>query len=180
MWLASSLHAPVDELVAAWDDASSAVVDLAAGTTSAIGDATEMLLGTMRAEAHRLPPEKVCEIVHQQLDYGWMTVRAAASAIHCLVASTATEDWYGALLTSDLIREHTHGIDVHALVTGLRALAGSRHPEAADLLPGLAAALTEAGRQPDLERAAPDLAEAVFSRPHHTTSDHESTTENGG
>ncbi|GLY24252.1 hypothetical protein [Micromonospora sp. NBRC 101691] len=183
MWLAVSLHAPVEELVAACDNASSAVVDLApidAENTPAIGDATAMLLGTMRVEAHRLPPEKVCEIVHQQLDEGWMTVRAAASAIHCLVASSATEAWYGALLTSDLIGGYAYGIDVGALVTALHALVGSREPEASSLLPRLAAALTEAGRRPDLERAAPDLADALFARPHHPTPDHESTPENGG
>ncbi|MER5336935.1 hypothetical protein [Micromonospora sp. NPDC002717] len=167
MWLAVSLNVPSDELVAACDDASSAVADLAPfdeRTTQAIGDATEIVLGTMRAEAHRLPPDKVCGIVHELIDEGCMTLRAAVCAIHCLVASRAADDSYGASLTSDLIREHAHSIDRHVLVPALRAIVDGKGAEHADL-PRLAAALIEAGRQPELERAAPDLTDALFARP---------------
>ncbi|RLK09753.1 hypothetical protein DER29_6315 [Micromonospora sp. M71_S20] len=167
MWLAVSLDTPSEELVAACRDASAAVADLAPidrRDSPAIGDATEIVLGTMRAEARRLPPEKVCEIVHELIDEGKVTPRAAVSAVQCLVASGATEDRYGASLTSDLINAHARSIDGRVLVAALRAIAAGKEAGLAEF-PRLAAALIEAGRQPELEREAPDLTDALFARP---------------
>ncbi|GGM58245.1 hypothetical protein GCM10011608_49000 [Micromonospora sonchi] len=165
MWLAVSLHVPAAELIAACHDASSAVADLASfegGTTSAVADATEMVLATMRAAAHRLPPREVCAMVHELIDEAGMTPRATASAIDCLVASRATDDWYGAGLAADLIRKHPHRIDGPVLVPALRAIVGGEGAEHAHLL---AVALIEAGRRPEVEHAAPDLTEPLFARP---------------
>lgn len=167
MWLAVSLNAPSEELVAACNEASSAVADLAPldeRTTPAIRDATEIVLSTMRAEAHRLPPNKVCEIVHELIDEGCMTLHAAICAIDCLVASRAAEDSYGASLTSDLIQEHAHSIDRRVLVPALRAIVRGKGAEHADL-PRLATALIKAGRQPELQRAAPEFTDTLFARP---------------
>ncbi|MFJ6198249.1 NACHT domain-containing protein [Micromonospora sp. NPDC092111] len=166
MWLAVSLNAPPEELVAACTDASSAVAGLAplgGRTTPAIRDATELVLGTMRAEAHRLPPRKVCEIVHELTDEGCMTLHAAVSAIQCLVASRAAEDPYGASLTSNLIRDYAHLIDGHVLVPALRAIVAGGAAEESDLL-HVAAALIDAEREPELDRVSPGLVDALLGR----------------
>ncbi|GIJ30638.1 hypothetical protein Vqi01_58000 [Micromonospora qiuiae] len=167
MWLAVSLHAPAAELIAACNDASSAVTDLAPfgeRTAPAVGDATAMVLGTMRAAAHRLPSSEVCAMVHELINEGSVTPGAAISAIHCLVASRATDDGYGAGLAADLIRKHAHSVDAPVLVPALRAIVGGDGAEHADL-PSLAVALIEAGRRPEVERAAPDLTGPSFGEP---------------
>ena len=166
MWLAVGLNAPSEELVAACEDACSAVVDLAPsteGTTPVVGDATELVLGTMRAAAPRLPAQDVCAMVHELLDEANMNSRAAASAVHCLVGSGAAGGWYGAGLAADLIRKHAHSIDDLVLVAALQSIVDGDGAEHADLS-SLAVALIEAGRRPELERVAPDLTDALFTR----------------
>ncbi|MEU6024839.1 ATP-binding protein [Micromonospora sp. NPDC047134] len=164
MWLAVSLHAPSQELIAAIDDACDAVADLSRiddRKTRAVGDATEMVLSTMRGEARRLPPARVCELVHQLIDEGLMTARAAVSAIQCLTESTAVDDWYGASLASDLIAKHAGSIDHDVLVSASRALVDSRGANPRDLQ-YLATVLSADGRRAELERAVPEIADILF------------------
>lgn len=164
MWLAVPQSLSSEQLVAAYEDASNASADLARGKLSAAsGDVTELVLGTMRADAYRLPAQAVCGIVHELIDEAIVTPAAAASAVYCLVASEATRGRYGAGLASDLIRKHAHSIDGRVLVPTLHAIVGGEGAEHADLH-RLAAALIEAGRRPELESAAPDLAESLFAR----------------
>ncbi|MFG2064884.1 NACHT domain-containing protein [Micromonospora sp. NPDC048871] len=164
MWLAVSLNAPAEDLVAAYTDACSAVTDLAQigdRTTRAVRDATEMVLSTMRAEAHRLPPAAVGEMVTLLINEEWMTARAAGSAIECLVDSRAADGEYGALLVSYLIQDNPHGIDEHVLVKALRAIvlgSGARRTRLDDL--ALALGATE--RRAELERTAPEIADILF------------------
>lgn len=163
MWLAVPQSLSSEDLVAAYEDASNASTYLANGAS---GHVTELLLGTMRADAYRLPAQTVCGIVHQLIDEAIVTPIAAGSAVYCLVASEATRDGYGAGLASDLIRKHADSIDGRVLVPALRSLVngeGAKRAEHADLH-RLAAALVEAGRRSELERAAPDLAVPLFAR----------------
>ncbi|WP_213452167.1 NACHT domain-containing protein [Rhizomonospora bruguierae] len=162
MWLAVPRRLSSKELVAAYEEVSNAAVDLANGKlVTASGEVTELLLHTMRADAYRLPGDKVCAIVHELIDEAVLTPVAAASAVYCLAASDAAAGRYGAGLASDLIREHADGIDVRALIPALRALVDGQKTEPVDL-DRLVAALIEAGRRPELERAAPGLAESLF------------------
>ncbi|MGQ5263306.1 NACHT domain-containing protein [Micromonospora sp. ZYX-F-536] len=179
MWLAVSLETPTEELVTACGDASSAVGELASldqRNTPAVRAATELVLSTMRTSAHRLPPGRVCEMVHELIDEGCMTSRAAISAISCLVVSRAAEDPYGASLASDLIRQHAREVPGALLVPALRAILGGEGagPTA---IAGLSEALVGAGRRSELERATPDLADALFNHPGSRTCDAPSRTE---
>ncbi|GAB3853042.1 NACHT domain-containing protein [Dactylosporangium cerinum] len=163
MWLAVPQNLSSEELVAVYEEASNAPRVLAYGKLStASGEVTELLLGTMRADAYRLPAQAVCGIVHELIDEAIVTPAAAASAIYCLVTSDATRGWYGANLTSDLISNHADSIDSRVLIPALRALIGGEETEHADLR-RTAELLAEAGRRPELERAAPDLVESLFA-----------------
>ena len=103
----------------------------------------------MRADAYRLPAQRVCEIVHELIDQPVITPIATASAVYCRVASQATRDRYGASRASNLIRTHADSFDGRALIPALRALVGTDAAEPADL-DHLAATLLDAGRRPEL------------------------------
>jgi hypothetical protein len=120
-------------------------------------EVVELLLGTMRADAHRLPAQTVFDIVNTLI----LTPPAANSAIYCLVASRSIHDWQGANLTSKLIRRFVDSIDGRVLVLALRALVGNgvEHVD----LSGLVMAVVDSGRRTDLERADPDLAAVLFA-----------------
>ncbi|WP_196199609.1 hypothetical protein [Plantactinospora alkalitolerans] len=163
MWLAISQSPSPEDLVAVYKTASEAATDLARSKLlTANADVTELLLGTMRADAYRLPAEEVCGIIHQLIDEAVVTPVAAASAIYCLATSQAAHDGYGASLATTLIQKHADSIDGRILVLALRAMAGGDEPARVDLA-GLAVTLIEAGRRPELEHAAPDLAEPLFA-----------------
>jgi hypothetical protein len=164
MWLAVSQSSSSDELVAAYEDASNASMDLARGKLfTASGDVTELLLGTMRADAYRLSAGWVCGIVHGLIDEAIVTPAAAASAVYCLVTSGAAGGSYGGSLASGLVQEHAVSIDGRVLVPALRALVAGEEADSVDLH-RLATALIKAGRRPELERADSDLAEFLFAR----------------
>lgn len=163
MWLSVGQSRSPEELVAAYEDASDAPTDLAHGKLQAAsGDVTELLLGTMRADAYQLPPQTVCGIVHQLMDEAVVTPVAAASAVYCLVASQATRDPYGASLAARLIQEHAASIDGRVLLPALRALVNGAGPEGVGFR-ALGVALAEAGRRSELERTDPDLSEFYFA-----------------
>jgi len=85
MWLAVPRSLSPEELVAFYQEASHASADLSRGKAStASGDVTELLLGTMRADAYRLPARAVYEIVLDLFDGAVVTPVAAASAVYCL------------------------------------------------------------------------------------------------
>ncbi|MFF5081723.1 NACHT domain-containing protein [Actinoplanes sp. NPDC000266] len=96
MWLAASQNHREKDLVAIYSDASWAAV--LTGSTQV----ADLVLGSMRADAYRLPPRDVCVIVNELLDNRIITSSGAASAVHCLTESGAADDAYGAALVSRL------------------------------------------------------------------------------
>ncbi|BCJ50126.1 hypothetical protein Asp14428_16010 [Actinoplanes sp. NBRC 14428] len=99
MWVASSL----DEALAAYAEVAEAATDLRRGGLPVeCRGATELLLGAMRADAHRMPPETVLRIVGELVGGAILSPVAASSAVHCLVTSGAAGDPPGARLVSDL------------------------------------------------------------------------------
>lgn len=164
MWLAVGQSLSSENLVEAYEVASEAAADLAREKLfTESKDTCELVLGTMRADAYRLPAQTVCEIVHGLIDEVRLTPDAAVSAVYCLVASEATLDGYGAGLASRLIDENAESIDGRVLVPALRSLVGGPGVDG-EQLHHLALAITDAGRRPELERADPDLAETLFAQ----------------
>ncbi|MFC7529231.1 NACHT domain-containing protein [Actinoplanes sp. GCM10030250] len=164
LWLAVARNAAPEDLLAAFEDAAnSATYDAWQNREirTASEGTTELVLSTVRAEAHRLPAHEVCGIVHMLIDEAVVSVRAAGFAVECLVASGAVgtprdgDHFYGDSLVSQLIRDHP-GVGSRVLVSALRAMAprGDR----ADVV----AYLQETGRLPDLERIDAALVQQLF------------------
>jgi hypothetical protein len=91
MWLAVPQSISSEELVAVYEEASNASTDLVRGKLlTASGDVTELLLGTMRADAYRLPAHAVCGIVHELIDEAIVTPPVIGCTMSAPVARTAS------------------------------------------------------------------------------------------
>ncbi|MEV4351165.1 hypothetical protein AB0J83_42450 [Actinoplanes sp. NPDC049596] len=161
MWLAATSTSPANGLASNYIEAASAAMDLAYDNlATASAEVTELVLATMRADAYRLRPDDVCDIVSGLMHNAVVTADAAASAVYCLTTSGAARHSAGADLASRLIEEHTE-IEACVLVPALRAIVeGMSHPREE-----ISEVLTYAGRRPELERLAPDLADSLFITP---------------
>ncbi|XVU21014.1 NACHT domain-containing protein [Actinoplanes sp. CA-054009] len=93
MWLA----APRD-LGAAYADAVAAAMDLPAASE----DIAQLVLDSLRANAHHLPPFRVCSIISDLMGAADFTAAGAASAIRTLTECGATGDPKGAELAARL------------------------------------------------------------------------------
>jgi hypothetical protein len=148
VWLAGAQILPLEELIAAYQDACRACAVLR------VGDATRLLISSMRADAYRLPAQTVCDIIRASI----IIPSAAESAVYCLVVSKAVRGRTGAGLVHALLLEDMDIIDGRVLVSALRALARSGHGDLSDL----AKALERTELRPEIERRDPALAADLF------------------
>jgi hypothetical protein len=156
MWLAVAQDITSDELAATYRDAIDASQHLAGENV------TELLLGAMRADAHRLPAQTVFSMVFDLSRMSIPTRGAAASAVHCLVASGAIRGPRGFSLACELMENHARGIGSRELIPMVHAIARSKGADRLHLR-RLAMVLAAAGRRPEIESADPGVAEFLFA-----------------
>ena len=164
LWLAVAQGAAPEDLLAAFDRAAGAATEFAwqdKTLRAAAESTTELVLSTVRAEAHRLPARRVCEIVHMLIDEARLTGRAAGHAVECLVASGAVgtaldeDHFYGDQLVSQLIHYHP-GIESRVLVSALHAMTSREDRDQ------VVAHLAKTGRRSDLERVDAAVVRQLF------------------
>jgi hypothetical protein len=127
LWITSGLGDSADELAAAYDRAVTAVAGhdwtLSGASVQTAGQAIDLVLRSLVADADRLPPGRPAALVQSIVGSPHFVESAHATpAVRCLLASMATADYAHRVVLAVVVDAYRAHIDDRVLVAALHAV----------------------------------------------------------